>query len=92
MRDQSTLTGWVRIASGIRLQLTHGLAVERDEGAVALLAAAASADGTGFFTSAHPSQSRWEYSRKCAVRHGAQLQGGGALDLAQAARRSSFGE
>ena len=46
-----------------------------------LLAAAASADGTGFFTSAQLSQGRWEYSQKCAVCHGAQLQGGGAPAL-----------
>jgi alcohol dehydrogenase (cytochrome c) len=39
------------------------------------------ADGTGWFTAAQLSQGRWEYSQKCAVCHGAQLQGGGAPAL-----------
>src|SRR5277367_2284239 len=39
------------------------------------------ADGTGFFSSAQMSQGRWEYSQKCSVCHGAQLQGGGAPAL-----------
>ena len=39
------------------------------------------ADGTGFFSSAQLSQGRWEYSQKCSVCHGAQLQGGGAPAL-----------
>jgi glucose dehydrogenase/cytochrome c5 len=39
------------------------------------------ADGTGFFTSAQLSQGRWEYSQKCSVCHGAQLQGVGAPAL-----------
>ncbi len=44
-------------------------------------AQAALADGTGFFTAAQLSQGRWEYSQKCSVCHGAQLQGGGAPAL-----------
>jgi PQQ-dependent dehydrogenase (methanol/ethanol family) len=39
------------------------------------------ADGTAFFSSEQVSQGRWEYSQKCAVCHGAQLQGGGAPAL-----------
>jgi len=39
------------------------------------------ADGTGFFSAAQMSQGRWEYSQKCSVCHGAQLQGGGAPAL-----------
>jgi PQQ-dependent dehydrogenase (methanol/ethanol family) len=39
------------------------------------------ANGTGFFSSAQLSQGRWEYSQKCSVCHGAQLQGGGAPAL-----------
>ena len=39
------------------------------------------ADGTGFFSSAQLSQGRWEYSQKCSVCHGVQLQGGGAPAL-----------
>ena len=46
-----------------------------------LVAQTASADGTAFFSSAQVSQGRWEYSQKCAVCHGAQLQGGGAPAL-----------
>ena len=36
------------------------------------------ADGTAFFSTEQVSQGRWVYSQKCAVCHGAQLQGGGA--------------
>ncbi len=39
------------------------------------------ADGTPFFSSAQVAQGRWEYSQKCAVCHGAQLQGTGAPAL-----------
>jgi alcohol dehydrogenase (cytochrome c) len=46
-----------------------------------LCAQAALADGTGFFTATQSSQGRWEYSQKCGVCHGAQLQGGGAPAL-----------
>src|SRR5215813_13681373 len=48
-----------------------------------LLGAADSAfgDGTAFFSSEQVSQGRWEYSQKCAVCHGAQLEGGGAPAL-----------
>ena len=38
------------------------------------------ADGTPFFSTAQLAQGRWEYSQKCAVCHGAQLQGGGRAD------------
>jgi glucose dehydrogenase len=49
-------------------------------GAAVLFFAAhqACADGTGFFSTAQLSSGRWEYSQKCSVCHGAQLQGGGA--------------
>jgi alcohol dehydrogenase (cytochrome c) len=52
-------------------------------GAGMLLFAAyrALADGTGFFTTAQLSTGRWEYSQKCSVCHGVQLQGGGAPAL-----------
>ena len=49
--------------------------------AMMLFAPAAFADGTGFFTAVQSSQGRWEYSQKCSVCHGAQLQGGGAPAL-----------
>jgi PQQ-dependent dehydrogenase (methanol/ethanol family) len=49
--------------------------------AAAALALPALADGTGWFTSAQVAQGRFEYSQKCAVCHGAQLQGGGAPAL-----------
>jgi mono/diheme cytochrome c family protein len=39
------------------------------------------ADGTGWFSAAQVTQGRFEYSQKCAVCHGAQLQGGGAPAL-----------
>jgi alcohol dehydrogenase (cytochrome c) len=48
---------------------------------IMLCAQAALADGTGFFTATQSSQGRWEYSQKCGVCHGAQLQGGGAPAL-----------
>jgi len=48
---------------------------------VLLIAQTAAADGTAFFSSSQVSQGRWEYSQKCAVCHGAQLQGGGAPAL-----------
>jgi alcohol dehydrogenase (cytochrome c) len=50
-------------------------------GLLLLAARAALADGTGFFTTEQLSQGRWEYSQKCSVCHGAQLQGGGAPAL-----------
>jgi alcohol dehydrogenase (cytochrome c) len=46
-----------------------------------LAVSAACADGTGWFTTAQLTQGRFEYSQKCAVCHGAQLQGGGAPSL-----------
>ncbi len=49
--------------------------------AMMLFTQAALADGTGFFTAVQSSQGRWEYSQKCSVCHGAQLQGGGAPAL-----------
>src|SRR5580698_7166973 len=42
------------------------------------VATGALADGTGWFSPDQVSQGRWEYSQKCSVCHGAQLQGGGA--------------
>src|SRR5215472_9842839 len=39
------------------------------------------ADGTGWYTPPQVAQGRWEYSQKCGVCHGAQLQGGGAPAL-----------
>jgi alcohol dehydrogenase (cytochrome c) len=53
--------------------MTAGLALFTAQGALA--------DGTGFFTPAQLSQGRWEYAQKCAVCHGAQLEGGGAPAL-----------
>ena len=41
----------------------------------------AHADGTGWYTSSQVAQGRWEYAQKCAVCHGAQLQGAGAPAL-----------
>ncbi|HQR11165.1 MAG TPA: c-type cytochrome, partial [Casimicrobiaceae bacterium] len=48
-----------------------------------LLASAqfAGADGTAFFSADQVAQGRFEFSQKCAVCHGAQLQGGGAPAL-----------
>jgi alcohol dehydrogenase (cytochrome c) len=48
---------------------------------MAAVAAPACADGTGWFTNAQVAQGRFEYAQKCAVCHGAQLQGGGAPAL-----------
>ena len=45
------------------------------------IAEMAFADGTAFFSTEQVSQGRWEYSQKCAVCHGAQLEGGGAPAL-----------
>src|ERR1700734_3343104 len=45
------------------------------------LSAAARADGTGWYTSEQVAQGRWEYSQKCGVCHGQQLQGAGAPAL-----------
>lgn len=39
------------------------------------------ADGTGWYSSEQLTQGRFDYSQKCAVCHGAQLQGGGAPAL-----------
>src|SRR5215831_1803263 len=39
------------------------------------------ADGTAFFSNAQLTQGRFEYSQKCAVCHGTQLEGGGAPAL-----------
>ena len=44
-------------------------------------AQAALADGTAFFSTQQVGEGRWEYSQKCSVCHGAQLQGGGAPEL-----------
>src|SRR5580704_13195194 len=51
--------------------------------ALTVLGAAPSAlaDGTGWFSSDQLGPGRWEYSQKCSVCHGAQLQGGGAPAL-----------
>lgn len=46
-----------------------------------LVAPIAVVDGSAFFSSPQVSQGRWEYAQKCAVCHGAQLQGGGAPAL-----------
>ena len=46
-----------------------------------IAAPCAVADGSAFFSSSQVSQGRWEFSQKCAVCHGAQLQGGGAPAL-----------
>ena len=46
-----------------------------------VVAPSAFADGTPFFSAAQVNQGRWEFSQKCAVCHGAQLQGGGAPAL-----------
>ena len=43
--------------------------------------AAALAEGSGWYTPAQVSQGRWEYSQKCGVCHGQQLQGTGAPAL-----------
>jgi len=67
---------------GIRLQLKrHGRVATLGAGVLLFTAQGALADGTGFFTSAQLSQGRWEYSQKCSVCHGAQLQGVGAPAL-----------
>jgi PQQ-dependent dehydrogenase (methanol/ethanol family) len=39
------------------------------------------ADGTGWFSTEQVATGRWEYSQKCAVCHGAELQGTGAPAL-----------
>ena len=44
-------------------------------------ATAAFADGTGWFTSAQTAKGQFEYTQKCSVCHGAQLQGTGAPAL-----------
>ncbi|MEP6942185.1 MAG: PQQ-binding-like beta-propeller repeat protein [Betaproteobacteria bacterium] len=44
-------------------------------------AGAAFADGSPFFSASQVAQGRWQYSQKCAVCHGAQLQGTGAPAL-----------
>ncbi len=49
--------------------------------ALALVPLQALADGTPFFSTAQLAQGRWEYSQRCAVCHGAQLEGGGAPAL-----------
>jgi alcohol dehydrogenase (cytochrome c) len=48
---------------------------------LALMSHVARADGSGWYTSAQVSQGRWEFSQKCAVCHGVQLEGGGAPAL-----------
>jgi alcohol dehydrogenase (cytochrome c) len=59
----------------------RGKAVAFGAGMLLFAAQGALADGTGFFNPAQLSQGRWEYAQKCAVCHGAQLQGGGAPAL-----------
>src|SRR5450755_1132355 len=59
----------------------RGKAVAFGAGMLLFAAQGALADGTGFFNPAQLSQGRWEFSQKCAVCHGAQLQGGGAPAL-----------
>jgi PQQ-dependent dehydrogenase (methanol/ethanol family) len=46
-----------------------------------IAAPCAVADGSAFFSTSQLSQGRWEFAQKCAVCHGAQLQGGGAPAL-----------
>ena len=46
-----------------------------------LAAKAARADGTGWYTPSQVAQGRWQYAQKCAVCHGAQLQGAGGPAL-----------
>jgi PQQ-dependent dehydrogenase (methanol/ethanol family) len=41
----------------------------------------ARADGTGWYAPPQVAQGRWEYSQKCGVCHGQQLEGGGAPAL-----------
>jgi len=67
--------------SGTSLQLHRCVRAAAFGATLLLFAQGALADGTGFFTSAQLSQGRWEYSQKCSVCHGAQLQGGGAPAL-----------
>ncbi len=50
-------------------------------GVLLLAAQSVFADGTAFFSTTQVGQGRWEFSQKCAVCHGAQLQGGGAPAL-----------
>jgi alcohol dehydrogenase (cytochrome c) len=45
------------------------------------ISTSALADGTGWYTSEQVAQGRWEYSQKCGVCHGQQLQGTGAPAL-----------
>ena len=49
--------------------------------ACALSSSLAFADGTGWYNSSQIAKGRFEYSQKCAVCHGAQLQGTGAPPL-----------
>jgi glucose dehydrogenase/mono/diheme cytochrome c family protein len=49
--------------------------------ALALFPISVLADGTPFFSTAQLAHGRYEYSQRCAVCHGAQLQGGGAPAL-----------
>jgi alcohol dehydrogenase (cytochrome c) len=67
--------------SGTSLQFQRCVRVAAFGAAMLLSTAGALADGTGFFNPAQLSQGRWEYAQKCAVCHGAQLQGGGAPAL-----------
>jgi alcohol dehydrogenase (cytochrome c) len=64
-----------------QMSMLHGRVTGLSLLALGLTASGASADGTGWFATAQLSQGRWEYSQKCAVCHGAQLQGGGAPSL-----------
>ena len=50
-------------------------------GLLLLAAQGALGDGTAFFSATQVSQGRWEFAQKCAVCHGAQLQGSGAPAL-----------
>jgi mono/diheme cytochrome c family protein len=46
-----------------------------------IVAAGAHADGSGFFDAAQVASGRFDYSQRCSVCHGAQLQGAGAPAL-----------
>ena len=66
----------------VRIQIaTRGRVGALSVSLLMLVVPSAFADGTPFFNSTQVSQGRWEYSQKCAVCHGAQLQGGGAPAL-----------
>src|SRR5262245_66358403 len=49
--------------------------------ALAAVSSSARADGTGWFTPDQANQGRWVYGQRCAVCHGANLEGSGAPAL-----------